>query len=403
MNLSRSLWNKLVSSLLLTTVRWGMQPVATATTITTVSTLTSATDAITSMARGASSSTTGTVTNTTTRSATSNATTTATAADTGTAQNGLSCPSAELLSSRLLTDICWECMLPIRIAGAAIGGGKADYPESAVDDAVCSCRDKGDILPRIGYTLGFWQPIRLIELVRTRGCLLSLNGTQTSVGSASHLGTRGTGEIGVDNTAFYHYHYYAFPLLQILGLLNKDICFNQEYLSFDMLYASEIDPTWNYPEIASLVFPETRLFATPQAILGCAADTLAHGAQGTSKGMFWCAGSWGTVYPVSGYDHGIGSGARITSLLATRALTASHRRGFEPQTVGKGALCSTSTETTFNADQYRFTMLYPIAEDGKHPVGASTLTWGEATNTSDAVYMVWRWRDCCSSFGVRLR
>lgn len=367
--------SKLLVGLLLTTLRWGLHPSAGAPAVATPSSSVSAAPVSTTPASGVNTS----------------------------VAQGLGCPSAELLSARLLTDICWECMLPIRIAGAAIGGGAADYPEEAVDEAVCACRQQGDLLPRIGYTLGFWQPIRLLELVRTRGCLLSLNGAATALGEASHLGTRGTGEIGVDNTAFYHYHYYAFPLLQILGLLNKDICFNQEYLSLDMLYASEIDPTWNYPEIAALVFPETRWFATPQAVLGCAADTLAHGAQRTSKSMFWCAGSWGTVYPVSGYDHGIGSGARITSLLATRALTASHRRGFEPQTVGKGALCSTSTETTFNSDQYRFTMLYPIAEDGKHPVGASTLTWGEATNTSDAVYMVWRWRDCCSSFGVRLR
>ena len=33
------------------------------------------------------------------------------------------CPDAGLLSAKLLTDICWDCIFPIRIAGTSIGSG----------------------------------------------------------------------------------------------------------------------------------------------------------------------------------------------------------------------------------------------------------------------------------------
>ena len=33
------------------------------------------------------------------------------------------CPDAELFSGKLITDICWACFFPIRIAGLSIGGG----------------------------------------------------------------------------------------------------------------------------------------------------------------------------------------------------------------------------------------------------------------------------------------
>ena len=39
------------------------------------------------------------------------------------------CPDAELFSGKLITDICWACLFPIRIAGLSIGGG--DRPAGA--------------------------------------------------------------------------------------------------------------------------------------------------------------------------------------------------------------------------------------------------------------------------------
>ncbi|MFC6276950.1 TraU family protein [Psittacicella hinzii] len=308
-----------------------------------------------------------------------------------------SCVSSNLLSAKLMTDICWDCILPIQISGVAVTGNKDDIPKDAVKDQACKCERKAQ-LPQIGYTLGFWKPVRLVELVRTPGCLMALNGVKTSIGRPAQIGTRGTGERDLTNQAFYHYHYYAFPLLQILGLINRDICMSNEFTSIDVLYISEIDPTWNYPEIAQLTFPETKLFANEAAVLACGADAIASLMSKNGSNLYWCAGTWGTLYPISGFAPGVGSGAQITSLLATRSLAASHRRGFEYQTVGKQALCKLHTNFKFVAQQYRFSMIYPMPQDSKHPIGRSTFLWGEASGAEDAIYVVYRWKDCCSAF-----
>jgi conjugal transfer pilus assembly protein TraU len=40
--------------------------------------------------------------------------------------------------------------------------------------------------------------------------------------------------------------------------------------------------------------------------------------------LFWCAGAWGHMYPLSGISS-YGTDPRITSLLATRATATLHR------------------------------------------------------------------------------
>ena len=73
------------------------------------------------------------------------------------------CPDAELLSGKLITDVCWSCLFPIRIAGVPIGGGTV--PPGASNASVCACPDSLGV-PRPGFTIGLWEPARIIELVR---------------------------------------------------------------------------------------------------------------------------------------------------------------------------------------------------------------------------------------------
>ena len=93
----------------------------------------------------------------------------------------------------------------------------------------------------------------------------------------------------------------------------------------------------------------------------------------------------------------------VTSLLATRAMAALHRRGLARRTVGDDAVCRSRIEPFLPKSQYRWSMLHPIPEAGaKHVTGASTFLWGEWRNIpavgEDAVYVLWRWQDCCLLF-----
>jgi conjugal transfer pilus assembly protein TraU len=44
------------------------------------------------------------------------------------------CPDAEVFSGKILTDVCWGCLFPIRIAGLPIGAGTV--PSGAAEDVL---------------------------------------------------------------------------------------------------------------------------------------------------------------------------------------------------------------------------------------------------------------------------
>ena len=98
------------------------------------------------------------------------------------------CPDAELFSGKLITDICWACLFPVRIAGIPIGGGQA--PSGATNQIVCACNDALGV-PHPGFTIGMWEPARIVELVHSPRCSPALGGIRLPLGSRRLLGTVG--------------------------------------------------------------------------------------------------------------------------------------------------------------------------------------------------------------------
>src|SRR5260364_295230 len=85
--------------------------------------------------------------------------------------------NAQVIGPKLITDICWPCLFPIRIAGVPIPGAGGRIPEEAVKSPLCTCRD-GAGLPRPGVTTSMREPGRLVEFQRVPGCSSVLNGTR---------------------------------------------------------------------------------------------------------------------------------------------------------------------------------------------------------------------------------
>src|SRR5690606_33647492 len=111
----------------------------------------------------------------------------------------LACPDAQVLSGRLLTDICWSCLFPIRVAGLPMGQGPV--PAGATDKSLCLCEDPLG-LPRPGLVTGLWEPARLIELVRAPGCAPSLGGVRLPLGQFRRQGGHGDGTLDTGDLAF---------------------------------------------------------------------------------------------------------------------------------------------------------------------------------------------------------
>ena len=321
-----------------------------------------------------------------------------------TADGDPGCQNAEIISGKLITDICWDCLFPIRVAGVPMNGGGASAPASAVNSPLCLCLDDLGV-PRPGITTSMWEPARLIEFQRVPGCSSVLNGTRFPFERTNQGNHQRGGKDGAQGT-FMHYHYYAFPLLAMLDLFSNPGCVTDGYMDLDMMYMSEVDPTWNNDELAFFTNPEAAAVANPVAITACAADAVASTAGAPIDSMFWCAGTWGLLYPLSGNQYTMSSVVKNTSLLKVKTLAALHRRGLVRRTMGEDAMCEGIVDVTLKKEMYKYTLLHPIAEtDTAHVTGESTFRWGMGRTIpgigQDLIYTIWRWNDCCNiSSGV---
>ncbi len=310
------------------------------------------------------------------------------------------CQNANVIGPKLITDICWSCLFPIRLAGVTISGPGGRVPDDASKTLLCACPDKAG-LPKPGVTISMWEPARLIEFQRVPGCASVLNGTRFPF-NRTFQGHHGNGDMDGGDGSFMHYHVYAFPLLALLDMFVKPNCNPEGFTDIDLLYLSELDPTWNNDELAFFTNPEAALVANPVAALACTADAVAATAGKPLKQLFWCAGSWGALYPLSGFQNGGKGVIRDSSLLTARVLAALHRRGLMWRTMGSDALCRGKISPTLPKTQYQFTLLHPVAEThSAHVMGESTLTWGISRTVpavgQDPIYTIWRWSDCCNN------
>ena len=311
------------------------------------------------------------------------------------AQADSSCQDAKLFQ-RLITDFCWSCIFPIRVAGIPLIGG--NHPDEAVSTPFCTCKDNLGV-PRPGLTTSMWEPARLIEFQTTPGCSSVLGGIRFPF-RRTFQGTHGHGTMDGSDPTFMHYHYYAFPVLAMMDLFVGS-CNHDNFVDLDLMYLSEVDPTWTNDELAFFTNPEAAAVANPAAIVACSADAIASSAGKPIKQMFWCAGSWGSIYPLSGNLNGGHGSVNETSLLKVRTLAALHRRGLALKTMGNNAMCGGEIHPTLPKTQYKFGLFHPIPETkSAHVMGASTMLWGLGRTIpavgEDLVYTIWRWNDCCN-------
>lgn len=144
-----------------------------------------------------------------------------------------------------ITDICWSCLLPISIGPLKVGGGAVPAKRDTKNPAspLCACSKGGQPVPIPGISLGFWEPARMIDVTRSKYCMVGL-GLDLGSNDVTSMGTynRSHGD-RIAHNSFYHLHYYVYPLIYWLELITDLICLEQT--SFDVAYLSELDPMWN--------------------------------------------------------------------------------------------------------------------------------------------------------------
>ncbi len=297
-------------------------------------------------------------------------------------------------------DIRWEALFPISIAGVKIKGPKnslGDPPGTKGGRIICLCKKDGKVV--LGTTVSYWNPVRAVETTKIPWCIstfqkfLNLGNYWKSLGSFTNQ---------ADTTStFTNVHNIKFNVLDVLNLFVDVPCVPHEGL--DIAYFSEIDPTWNNSIIAYFIHPEAILFANPVAQMACAADAATSVVDWPIDALFWCAGSWGGVYPFVGYNQR-GNYIQGNVLNMARLLYKEVRTGVSWDT-GIDE-CGAVIVPIWVKSHFKFHQLKPVRgpvlsigrptllwEGGANPPGGTSK--GSADNFS---WVIWKFVKCCMGY-----
>ena len=301
-----------------------------------------------------------------------------------------------------ITDVCWDCVFPIKVGGALLSAEGINDPTTDAP-AVCVCQ-KGVTLAA-GLNLSFFEPLRTIEIVRSPWCFPSLGGITIDAGvrAASHGRSASRGRDSQEShAAFYQVHWYHTPWLFILESLFDTNCLEQS--PWDLAYVTEVDPIWDDAWASFVLAPEAALFANPAAVTACAADCIAATAGNPRNELFWCDGCRGSLYPLAGWVAAMTSPVSAWHLLASRMAVKLAREGLLWAAYGKRGQCGAFFEPIPRKDLWRTQLLYPKTEDKCYATGATTAFRSAGASYpvkgEDGAILLWRKRDCCEGLGL---
>ena len=274
-----------------------------------------------------------------------------------------------------IAKISWQCIFPITIAGVEINGtGNDDVnPGSAlspdrIGNPICVCPSSVFPFPTPGLRISFWNPAHWIDTTSNPGCMNAL-GVSLPVGGLQ-VGMRdGLGD--GSNVTFQQAHYYLAPVWALLDLFGDLPCLSSE--GFDIAYLSEVDPIYQHSHLALLAFPETAIFANPASALSCMADAASStGANRPIDAMFWCMGSWGMTYPLSGLSHA-GDYTEANAHIAARQIYRMSRLGLLWKS--SPSACNEVPQPIWEKSLFKVQEMLPVKQKGCMNIGRSGIRW----------------------------
>lgn len=304
-----------------------------------------------------------------------------------------------------ITDICWDCTFPMRLGGQSIKTmNQEDNASSAGMNVACACASP----PMVGVTVSFWEPARIAEASTTTYCFHALGGLKIDAGIDAPSHTQSRKRDGQANQSFYQMHWYIAPLMFWLEVLYDDDCLEKG--AYDLAYFTEIDAMWADSTWTFVLNPDAALFANPAAQAVCAADCISTVLGFPMNSLYWCAGCWGSMYPLTGWVGAHMGGVQASSLLTARFTNKLHREGLMWAASGEQGSCWYYPQLLMAKDNYKMQLIYPTPQNktvGKccQPYGRSSIVWGAGKEVpyvgEDFAYQIFRKRDCCQSYKYR--
>lgn len=276
-----------------------------------------------------------------------------------------------------VTDVNWQCAFPMNIGGLVSFGSSGGSPDSDTEIAnpVCSCLLSGGGT-LIGANVAFWEPSRLVEVVKDPFCFPSL-GTQLTNPTGGKL--HGAND---ENNTTYQAHFFIYPLWAMLDLFLDVPCLAGNRVDgggseLDLALMTEVLPNWNNDLLAFLLNPEALLFANPAAVMTCMADAASQAKGRPMEELFWCMGGWPGVYPVAG---NIRSG-HTTEAAATAAGRVIYQLGRAGTLLDHGMdSCAAVRTWIWRKKNYRFHFAQPVRGGQCLNFGTPTTTWETRKN-----------------------
>ncbi|EAZ9185815.1 conjugal transfer protein TraU [Salmonella enterica subsp. salamae] len=292
-----------------------------------------------------------------------------------------------------ITDVCWECIFPVTIGNVPVAKGRQpDTPNPSMPIQLCPM----GILYRVGLAIGYWEPMALTDVTRSPYCMVNLGGFNINIGNVGS-GTGGQ-ESRAKPGAFYHVHWYKYPLTYWLNIITSMGCLQGGDL--DIGYLSELDPMWDSSSLSMIIQPEAILFGNVIAQGACAADAVASLVGKPIDALFWCAGSQGSMYPFNGYVSNEFSPLQTSLLLSERMAFKLHRQGMIMNSIGKNTdVCFEYPSPIIPKSRWRYHLVNKYPDAGQcHPLGRSVTRWETGKNMPNDRrnfgYLFWRKRNC---------
>lgn len=298
-----------------------------------------------------------------------------------------------------ITDICWDCLFPVTLGD--VGVVPSSYPDTSnPGNPICIC--PMTVGYQIGVSFGFWEPYALADVTREPFCMVNL-GMKLDVGMLGQdIGGQQNGQGTVAYGGFYWAHWYKYPLTYWLQILTQVACMDTG--DFDIAYLTELDPTWNDDNLAFALNPESVLFGNPIAQASCAFDagSASTGMSTATDSLFWCMGSQGSSYPLTGNYTEHVTNIQAATLVSEKLNFKLHREGLTWDSVGEDApaLCYQYPTPILPKSRYRYQMVNTVPKaDSCYPYGTMTAFWesghDDLSNGQNYGFLMWRKRNCC--------
>jgi len=297
------------------------------------------------------------------------------------------CSPSGALTLDLIGKIDYSAMFPLRIAGATIVPGRIRDSGSHVSSPICICTDP---FPRIGIPVSFFEPSRIIEVVSDAWCFPTFGfGFGTKLGG----GTYGDGQDR--QKTFYQSHYLIFPIYALLEILTDFVCLQNT--GADYAWVSEVDPLWNSDTLSALTTPEALLFGNPVSNLACVADAASSTLFEPMDPLFWCKGTWGNAYPLTGWTN-TKNMVEDSASVAASMIYRLHRDLVLWGSWGQAGLCGYYPAPIWRKSAYRLQLVSPVPSYAT-TIGTSGLIWTPGHNPpfkgDNFGFVLFKKRDCC--------